>query len=36
MAEIVGTIMMANTIAAGNMPPLPRVVENNGMALKLS
>ena len=24
MAETVGTIMMASTIAAGNMPPLPK------------
>ncbi len=36
MAETVGTIMMASTIAAGNMPPLPRVVENSGMILRLS
>ena len=33
MAEIVGTIMMASTIAAGNMPPLPqrRGKKRNGL-----
>ena len=36
MAEIVGTIMIASTIAAGSIPPLPSVVEKSGIALKLS